>query len=96
MKGVNGLTAFYNASLLNIEGNGMIGVPDIVSRFFEALYNANAFVFMVAHASLEFSIFIAITTAQCYDAIIHSIKVSFQNWEMDQYAELVPLWCDPS
>lgn len=78
MAGVKGFTTVQNVSLVNIEGTGMIGVPGIASRAFQALYNANVSVIVIAQASSEFSICIAIPSVQCDDAV-SSIRSAFRS-----------------
>lgn len=58
--GVKGFSSVRDISLVNIEGAGMIGVPGIASRAFTALYEANVSVILIAQASSEFSICVAV------------------------------------
>lgn len=59
-KCVCGFTTVDNISLLNVEGNGMIGVQGIAHRLFGALNSANVAVMFIAQASSEHSICFAI------------------------------------
>ena len=53
---VKGVTAFKGLALLNIEGNGMIGVPGTAARAFDALQRAGVSVVMISQGSSEHSI----------------------------------------
>ena len=57
---VKGISHIENIALLTLEGNGMIGVPGISNRLFEALYRQNVNVKFITQASSEHSICIAI------------------------------------
>jgi bifunctional aspartokinase / homoserine dehydrogenase 1 len=63
-RGVKGFTTVSNVSLVNIEGTGMIGVPGIASRAFQALFTSNVSVILIAQASSEYSICAAVPSAQ--------------------------------
>lgn len=77
MAGVKGFTTVQDVSIVNIEGTGMIGVPGIASRAFQALFSQNVSVILIAQASSEFSICIAIPSGQC-DVATESIKRAFR------------------
>ncbi|CAN8075118.1 unnamed protein product [Agarophyton chilense] len=77
MAGVKGFTTVQNVSIVNVEGTGMIGVPGIASRAFQALFSQNVSVILIAQASSEFSICIAIPSAQRQIAT-ESIKCAFR------------------
>ena len=53
---VKGVTAFKGLAILNIEGNGMIGVPGTAARAFDALQRAGVSVVMISQGSSEHSI----------------------------------------
>ena len=57
---VKGISHIENIALLTLEGNGMIGVPGISKRLFEALFLKNINVKFITQASSEHSICIAI------------------------------------
>ncbi len=57
---VKGISHIENIALLTLEGNGMVGVPGISKRLFEALYQKNINVKFITQASSEHSICIAI------------------------------------
>lgn len=77
MAGVKGFTTISDVSLINIEGTGMIGVPGIASRAFQALYMSNISVILIAQASSEFSICITVLSSQC-EAALSSIRDAFR------------------
>eukprot|EP00178_Gracilaria_changii_P025472 TRINITY_DN78473_c0_g1_i1.p1 TRINITY_DN78473_c0_g1~~TRINITY_DN78473_c0_g1_i1.p1 ORF type:complete len:961 (+),score=146.10 TRINITY_DN78473_c0_g1_i1:133-2883(+) len=77
MAGVKGFTTVQDVSIINIEGTGMIGVPGIASRAFQALFSENVSVILIAQASSEFSICIAIPSIQC-EVASESIKRAFR------------------
>lgn len=64
MLGVKGFTTVHDVSIVNIEGTGMIGVPGIASRVFQALYTKGVSVILIAQASSEYSICIVIPSVQ--------------------------------
>ncbi len=57
---VKGISHIENIALLTLEGNGMIGVPGISKRLFEALAQENINIKFITQASSEHSICIAI------------------------------------
>lgn len=57
---VKGISHIDNIALLTLEGNGMVGVPGISKRLFEALLLKNINVKLITQASSEHSICIAI------------------------------------
>lgn len=77
MAGVKGFTTVQNVSIINIEGTGMIGVPGIASRAFQALYAENVSVILIAQASSEFSICICIPTRETKKAT-DAVKKAFR------------------
>lgn len=75
--GVKGFTTVQDVSIVNIEGTGMIGVPGIASRAFQALNQADVSVILIAQASSEFSICIAIPSAQ-RERALEASKTAFR------------------
>ena len=55
-----GISHIDNISLLTLEGSGMVGVPSIAKRFFEAISNQKINVILITQASSEHSICIGI------------------------------------
>lgn len=76
-RGVKGFTTVSNVSLVNIEGTGMIGVPGIASRAFQALYTRGVSVILIAQASSEYSICAAVPSAQG-DSAIEALTTAFR------------------
>jgi len=72
--GGNGVSSFYDCargfstvdhmSLINVEGSGMIGVPGIAQRLFSSLHAHDISVTLIAQASSEHSICIAVRSDQ--------------------------------
>lgn len=77
MAGVIGFSTVQNVSLVNIDGTGMIGVPGIASRAFQALFSQNVSVILIAQASSEFSICIAIPSGQS-DTAVEALTRAFR------------------
>lgn len=77
MAGVKGFTTVHDVSIVNIEGTGMIGVPGIASRAFQALFSKGVSVILIAQASSEFSICIVIPSAQL-EIAISAVKSAFR------------------
>lgn len=75
--GVKGFSTVEDVSLVNIEGTGMIGVPGIASRAFQALFEKNVSVILIAQASSEFSICITVPSSQV-DIAVSAMKNAFR------------------
>ncbi|KAA8497890.1 Bifunctional aspartokinase/homoserine dehydrogenase 2, chloroplastic [Porphyridium purpureum] len=54
--GVKGFSIMNDVALINVEGAGMIGVPGIAGRMFNALFEANVSCIFISQASSEYSI----------------------------------------
>ena len=67
---VKGISHIDNISLLTLEGNGMVGVPGISKRLFEALAQENINIKFITQASSEHSICIAIYISEADKAKI--------------------------
>lgn len=87
-RGVKGFTTVSDVSLVNIEGTGMIGVPGIASRAFQALFTSNVSVILIAQASSEYSICAAVPSAQG-GAAINALKTAFRAELADQLVSSV-------
>ena len=59
-KPVKGITHLSDITLLTIEGNGMVGIPGISKRLFEALSTKNVNIILITQASSEHSICVAV------------------------------------
>ena len=58
---VKGLTSIQNIALVTISGTGMIGVPGIAQRMFQALAAANINILFITQSSSEHNICFAVT-----------------------------------
>ena len=65
---VKGISHIEDISLLTLEGNGMVGVPGISKRLFEALSNRQINVKFITQASSEHSITLAIDASDAAKA----------------------------
>ncbi len=65
---ITGIASVEDVSLLNIVGGGMVGVPGMASRVFQALGKAGVNVIMISQASSEHSICIVCKTGEARDA----------------------------
>lgn len=63
-KVVRGFASVDSVALVNVEGNGMIGVPGVSQRVFGALREVGVSVIMISQASSEHSICFAVPEAQ--------------------------------
>ena len=61
---VKGFATIDGICLVNIEGSGMMGVPGIAARAFQALMQVNLSVVMISQASSEHSICLAVPSVQ--------------------------------
>ena len=61
---VKGFSTVDDVALLNLEGTGMIGVPGIARRLFDALEDAGVSVIVISQGSSEHSICFAVPQAQ--------------------------------
>ncbi len=66
---VRALTAISNQSLISVEGRGMIGVPGVAARIFEALARTNISVTVISQASSEASICFAVPDSEASKAV---------------------------
>ncbi|KAA3610198.1 MAG: bifunctional aspartate kinase/homoserine dehydrogenase I [Calditrichaeota bacterium] len=58
--GITGLTAIDHIALLTIQGSGMVGVPGVAARLFQALAQKEINVILITQASSEHSICVAV------------------------------------
>ena len=73
---VTGISSIPEVSLVQLEGNGMIGVAGIAGRLFSALALAQVNVILISQASSEFSICCAVSPADA-DRAAHAIDEAF-------------------
>ncbi|HYK00556.1 MAG TPA: bifunctional aspartate kinase/homoserine dehydrogenase I [Thermoanaerobaculia bacterium] len=66
---VKALTAIHKQAMISIEGSGMIGVPGIAGRAFNALSQAGSSVSMISQASSEASICFVIPDSEAAHAV---------------------------
>jgi aspartokinase/homoserine dehydrogenase 1 len=65
---VSGISSISKIALLNLEGAGMVGVPGISKRLFEALSNEKINIILITQASSEYSICVGIDEANATKA----------------------------
>lgn len=65
---VKALTAAFQQALLSVEGKGMMGVPGVASRAFQALATAGISVSVISQASSEASICLVVPAAEAAQA----------------------------
>jgi len=65
---IRGISSINRIALLGLEGSGMVGIPGISKRLFEAIANAQINVIMITQGSSEHSICVAIEEAHAAKA----------------------------
>ncbi len=65
---IRGISSINRIALLGLEGSGMVGIPGISKRLFEAIANAQINVIMITQGSSEHSICVAIDEAHAVKA----------------------------
>ncbi|HYK89579.1 MAG TPA: bifunctional aspartate kinase/homoserine dehydrogenase I, partial [Acidobacteriota bacterium] len=70
---VKTVTSARDLTLLNIEGNGMVGIPGITSRLFEVMARENITVMMISQSSSEHSICMVIPSRDANRAV-HALQ----------------------
>ena len=66
---IKAVTAVRNVSLITVEGKGMMGVPGIAARTFEAVASTGASVLLISQASSEQSITFAVPRTNASTAV---------------------------
>lgn len=61
---VKGLSLIEDVAMINIEGNGMVGIPGVAERLFSAMSRANVSVILISQAGSEYSICFAVPQSQ--------------------------------
>jgi aspartokinase/homoserine dehydrogenase 1 len=79
---VKGFSTIDDVALLNLEGTGMIGVPGIARRLFDALEDRGVSVILISQGSSEHSICYAVPQAQAEEARAATEEAFYA--EMDQ------------
>ncbi len=67
---VKALTAIREQSLVSIEGGGMMGVPGVAARTFQALAQAQVSVSLISQGSSEASICLAVSDHETKEALV--------------------------
>ena len=67
---IKAITAVPNVSLITVEGKGMMGVPGIAARTFDAVARTGASVLLISQASSEQSICFAVPR----DSALHAVE----------------------
>ncbi|MBN1685013.1 MAG: aspartate kinase [Spirochaetales bacterium] len=79
---ITGIASIENCSLINVEGGGMLGVPGIASRVFQALARAEINIIMISQASSEHSICLVCRSAEAGPAA-EALEAELA-WELDK------------
>ena len=58
---IKGISSIEHVSIINLTGSGMVGVPGVASRLFEALGSKNINIILITQASSEHSICLALS-----------------------------------
>lgn len=74
---VKAISTVRDVAVVMLEGNGMLGVPGIAARLFVALADARVNVLMIAQASSEHSICLAVRQNDM-DLAVETLRQSFQ------------------
>jgi aspartokinase/homoserine dehydrogenase 1 len=74
---VKTVTSARDLTLLNIQGNGMVGIPGVTSRLFDVMARENVTVMMISQSSSEHSICMVIPTRDVNRAV-HALRREFQ------------------
>ncbi|MBK6362045.1 MAG: bifunctional aspartate kinase/homoserine dehydrogenase I [Saprospiraceae bacterium] len=73
---IKGVSSLNNIALLNLQGSGMIGIPGVASRLFNALSKEKINIILITQASSEYSICLAILHQDSAKAML-SIEEEF-------------------
>jgi len=90
MSGVKGFSTVSDVSLINLEGTGMIGVPGIASTLFGALSAAGISVILIAQASSEFSLCVAVPGSSGEAAVV-AVRKAFRAELLERLVSSVEL-----
>ena len=74
---IKAITAVRNVSLITVEGKGMMGVPGIAARTFDAVARTGASVLLISQASSEQSICFAVPRANA-PAAVKALESEFE------------------
>ncbi len=73
---IKAVTAIYNMNMIMIEGRGMIGVPGIAARTFQAVSDVQANVLMISQSSSEQSICFVVPNESA-STVIEALQAEF-------------------
>ena len=74
---ITNIASIKNVALINVEGNGMIGIPGIACKVFSALAKVNVNIIMISQASSEHSICIVCRNEQA-DAALAGLRTELK------------------
>jgi len=83
---IKGISHMENMALITLEGSGMVGIPGISKRLFEALYLKKINVSLITQASSEHSICIAINNSDA-EIAKQAVDTEFRNEITNQRVE---------
>jgi aspartokinase/homoserine dehydrogenase 1 len=75
---IQGFSCINNLCLVNVEGSGMIGVPGVARRLFQAVQEASCSVVLITQAGSEHSICVAVPMQQA-DRVVDAITRQFRD-----------------
>lgn len=75
---IKGIATIHNVSIINIEGNGMICVPSIMSTVFYIIHKIGVHVKMITQSSSEYSLCFVINTEDT-EKTLYELKTTFAN-----------------
>ena len=84
---IKAITAIPDLSLITLEGKGMIGIPGIAARTFEAVARTGASVLLISQASSEQSICFAVplvNAAAAVEALEKEFELALSRQDIDQ------------
>ena len=84
-RSVTGISHIDRIALLNIEGNGMVGIPGFSKRCFEVLFHADINVVLITQASSEHSICVAVKEEEAEaarEALEEAFEAEILNWRL--------------
>ncbi|PKP52207.1 MAG: bifunctional aspartate kinase/homoserine dehydrogenase I [Bacteroidetes bacterium HGW-Bacteroidetes-1] len=84
---IKGISSIKNVSLINVEGNGMVGLKGFGGRLFGALAKADVNIILITQASSEHSISFAIApdyTKPALEAIQNEFEMEIFNKKIEQ------------
>ena len=75
---IKGIATIRDVSIINIEGNGMISVPSIMSTVFYIIHKIGVHVKMITQSSSEYSLCFVVNTEDT-EKIVYELKSTFHN-----------------